>query len=73
MGIQEKVKFLSACDTSFVADALVRLGWGGRMRELTVDTALCAPLNRETTLRGSRFRFSLEWRSRASRPGICLT
>ena len=47
MGIQEKVKFLSACDTSFVADALVRLGWGGRMRELTVDTSLCAPLNRE--------------------------
>lgn len=52
MGIQEKVKFLSACDTSFVADALVRLGWGGRMRELTVDTSLCAPLNREDHFAG---------------------
>lgn len=46
MDLQEKIKFLSSCDTSFIADAFIRLGLSGRMHELTIDTTLCAPLNR---------------------------
>jgi len=53
MDTEEKIKFLASCDTSFIADAFVRLGLGHRMHELTVDTSLCAPLNREDHFAGT--------------------
>ncbi|MCI8422250.1 MAG: hypothetical protein HFF50_01760 [Lawsonibacter sp.] len=52
MDLQEKIQFLASCDTSFLADALIRLGQSDRMHELTVDTSLCAPLNREDHFAG---------------------
>ena len=50
--LKEKLKFLRTCDTSFVADALVRLGLGAKIPELTIDNTLCAPLNREDHFAG---------------------
>lgn len=49
---KEKLEFLRTCDTSFVADALVRLGLGAKIPELTIDNTLCTPLNREDHFAG---------------------
>lgn len=51
--LAEKIEFLKTCDTSFIADALVRLGLSDQMHQLTVDNTLCAPLNREDHFAGA--------------------
>lgn len=52
MELKEKVQLLANCDTSWIADALVRLGLGDRMQEFSIDNTLCAPLNREDHFAG---------------------
>lgn len=50
--LTEKIGFLRDCHTSIVADAYIRLGLSDKMPELTVDSTLCGPFNREDRFAG---------------------